>query len=90
MNLRPNAYEALALTTELRRLINGALSTNNDLRPPYTTIKISNLADCGKKNRRYISAIFLKLLRGLDLNQRPSGYEPDELTAAPPRDINAL
>ena len=26
-------------------------------------------------------------LRGLDLNQRPSGYEPDELPAAPPRDI---
>ena len=27
-------------------------------------------------------------LRGLDLNQRPSGYEPDELPAAPPRDIH--
>lgn len=26
-------------------------------------------------------------LRGLDLNQRPSGYEPDELPTAPPRDI---
>ena len=26
-------------------------------------------------------------LRGPDLNQRPSGYEPDELPAAPPRDI---
>ena len=25
-------------------------------------------------------------LRGLDLNQRPSGYEPDELPTAPPRD----
>ena len=30
---------------------------------------------------------FLDLwLRGLDLNQRPSGYEPDELPTAPPRD----
>ena len=27
-------------------------------------------------------------LRGLDLNQRPSGYEPDELPTAPPRDEN--
>ena len=26
-------------------------------------------------------------LRRLDLNQRPSGYEPDELPAAPLRDI---
>ena len=35
----------------------------------------------------YIRSIWL---RGLDLNQRPSGYEPDELPAAPPRDINFL
>jgi hypothetical protein len=27
-------------------------------------------------------------LRGQDLNLRPSGYEPDELPTAPPRDIN--
>ena len=26
-------------------------------------------------------------LRGLDLNQQPSGYEPDELPIAPPRYI---
>ena len=26
-------------------------------------------------------------LRGLDLNQRPPGYEPDELPTALPRDI---
>ena len=25
-------------------------------------------------------------VRGLDLNQRPPGYEPDELPTAPPRD----
>ena len=31
----------------------------------------------------YIS--ILNWLRGLDLNQRPSGYEPDELPTAPPR-----
>ena len=28
-------------------------------------------------------------LRGQDLNLRPSGYEPDELPTAPPRDNNA-
>ena len=27
-------------------------------------------------------------LRGQDLNLRPSGYEPDELPTAPPRDEN--
>ena len=27
-------------------------------------------------------------LRGQDLNLRPSGYEPDELPTAPPRDIH--
>ena len=32
----------------------------------------------------YIS--ILNWLRGPDLNQRPSGYEPDELPTAPPRD----
>ena len=30
---------------------------------------------------------YLFWLRGKDLNQRPSGYEPDELPTAPPRDI---
>ena len=27
-------------------------------------------------------------MRGLDSNQRPSGYEPDELPTAPPRGAN--
>ena len=30
------------------------------------------------------------MLRGRDLHPRPSGYEPDELTTAPPRDIIQL
>ena len=29
-------------------------------------------------------------LRGKDLNQRPPGYEPDELPAALPRDIGVF
>ena len=42
-----------------------------------------------------LSALFVRLLslsvcllwlRGKDLNQRPSGYEPDELPTALPRD----
>ncbi len=30
--------------------------------------------------------LFIFVLRGKDLNLEPSGYEPDELPIAPPRD----
>ena len=36
----------------------------------------------------YISE--LTWLRGMDLNHRPSGYEPDELPTAPPRDMKMV
>ena len=34
--------------------------------------------------------VFLNLLRGKDLNQRPPGYEPDELPTALLRDIELV
>ena len=37
--------------------------------------------------RRIFKAL---LLRGQDLNLRPLGYEPNELPAAPPREINLI
>ena len=40
-----------------------------------------------KKNHNHLQFFSIHWLRGMDLNQRPSGYEPDELPAAPPRDM---
>ena len=40
-----------------------------------------------KKDLNKKSAVRRKWLRGPDLNRRPPGYEPDELPAALPRDV---
>ena len=41
-----------------------------------------------KQKSTNIYILMLQKLRGKDLNQRPPGYEPDELPAALPRDIS--
>ena len=45
-----------------------------------------------KKSPKYLCKIFrtLALLRRLDSNERPPGYEPGELPTAPLRDVNML
>ena len=41
-----------------------------------------------KKITKTVMVLVIKLwLRGIDSNYRPSGYEPDELPTAPPRDV---
>ena len=43
-----------------------------------------------KESKRILRPDSVCWLRGEDLNLRPSGYEPDELPTAPPRDICLL
>ena len=40
-----------------------------------------------KKSHLSCFEVAFKWWRGQDSNLRPSGYEPDELPAAPPRDL---
>ncbi len=49
------------------------------------TLKIYKVKDTKKKESQQLR--FFILLRGLDSNERPPGYEPGELPTAPPRDV---
>jgi site-specific DNA recombinase len=44
--------------------------------------------ETGQEKTDVSASAFPIVLRGRDLHPRPSGYEPDELTTAPPRDLN--
>ena len=50
-------------------------------RDPYY---LKQIYEKSSENQRFSELLWL---RGKDLNQRPPGYEPDELPAALPRDI---
>ena len=55
--------------------------------PNYFTPKPAKCKEKPLEIRRFQEVFWL---RGKDLNQRPPGYEPDELPTALPRDIDAL
>ena len=55
-------------------------------RVTYQAVSLFRLQKIIKKHLIPVGIRCFFWLRGQDLNLRPSGYEPDELPAAPPRD----
>ena len=79
--------------TDLNRGHSGyePLALANWAMPPYimelmTRIELVTSSLPRMRSTIWATSASLLWLRGPDLNQRPSGYEPDELPTAPPRD----
>ena len=75
IELATTAWKAVVLPLNYTRKINGpdGIWTRDLLRDRQACYPLHH-------------GTILKKLRGQDLNLRPSGYEPDELPTAPPRD----
>ena len=86
-NARHRDFQSLALPTELPGHIQDAKEKIVGFEP--TTFCLTDKCSTNELNfflkEKIAVCVFNYGCGGLDSNQRPSGYEPDELPAAPPR-----